>query len=394
MRVIAVTRLWPNALEPQGSAYNRQQFAALARHCDLEVIAAVPYLPGAMALGVPRRTARLARLPRRDRVAGIPTTRMRQYYVPKIDVAGVPLFFASLLPYRRLLASADVVFVTWAYPDACATLLLTERLGKPCCVKVHGSDLNVEGANPTARCLMNRLLPRADAFVSVSEALASLLQGHGVPRDRIHVVQNGVDPELFFPRDRQACRAGLGVPSHARLALYVGNLKENKGLRELMQAFDLLRPRVPGLTLAIVGDGAFGSAVKTWAAGHGDAVRLTGTVPHAEVAAWLGACDVFVLPSWAEGTPNAVLEAIASGRPTVSTRVGGVPEVLRPDAGVMVEPRVAYALAEAIERVLSIEWDAHRIRATQPASWDATGERIHRVLADVLDASRRHTRSR
>jgi glycosyltransferase involved in cell wall biosynthesis len=380
MRVLAITRLWPNRLEPQSAAYNRQQFAALARYCDLQVLAAHPYIVGAALTGLPRRHAALARMPRRDEVAGIPTNYMRQYYVPKVDSLGVPLFLLSLLPHRRLLRQHDRVLASWAYPDACAVLLACDALGIPCYVKVHGSDLNVEASATVPRAVMRRVFRKARAFFAVSSPLAGVLRNLGVPQCKIHLVPNGVDDDLFRPRDRRAARAALGVGDAEQSLLFVGNLKEAKGLPELMLAFDALAPARPRLTLTIVGDGPWKPRLLAWAASHGPRVRLLGQRAHEEVAEWLAASDLLVLPSWREGSPNAVLEAVASGRPVVATRVGGIPDVLRENAGILVPAQDAKALASGLTAALDREWRVEDIRRTTPPRWQHGA----RIMRDVL----------
>ena len=116
--------------------------------------------------------------------------------------------------------------------------------------------------------------------------------------------------------------------------------------------------------------------VASWEPG---AALLLGPRSPAEVAEWMGACDVMTLPSWAEGTPNVVLEALASGRPVVATRVGGIPDVLREGpgerGGIIVPPRDAGALALGLQAALEgaggggERWDEAAIRACGPGSW-------------------------
>ena len=85
---------------------------------------------------------------------------------------------------------------------------------------------------------------------------------------------------------------------------------------------------------------------------------LAGGQPLHEVARYLAACDVLALPSWAEGTPNVVLEAIAAARPVVATRVGGIPDVIEDErTGILVPPRDPAALCDALRSALSRPWD-------------------------------------
>jgi teichuronic acid biosynthesis glycosyltransferase TuaC len=95
----------------------------------------------------------------------------------------------------------------------------------------------------------------------------------------------------------------------------------------------------------------------------------------------VGACDVMTLPSWAEGTPNVVLEALASGRPVVGTRVGGIPDVLRDErSGILVPPRDPGALAAALHDALVRRWDVAAVHACSPGSWPESAARVAAVL--------------
>jgi glycosyltransferase involved in cell wall biosynthesis len=102
------------------------------------------------------------------------------------------------------------------------------------------------------------------------------------------------------------------------------------------------------------------------------------------VARWLAACDVFCLPSHSEGCPNVVLEAIACGRPVVATTVGGIPEVVNEQCGVLVPPgdieRLRGALAAALEKA----WCAERISAQFRRSWEQVAEETYNICREVL----------
>ncbi len=385
MRVVAITQIWPNSLEPFAAAFNLQQFRELSALCDLEVLSAVASFPFSSITGQPPRPARLSRLPPHEIVAGVPTTYLRQLYIPKIGLPiAVPLYLASSLPHRALVAHADVVLGTWAYPDACAAVLLARQLGKPSVVKVHGSDLNVIAKRRSARAILSLVLPLADALVSVSEPLSRELVDLGVSRERIHLVQNGVDDTLFFPRDRAAVRREIGVPEGKKVVFFVGRLEPAKGIGELMAAWDRVSARRSDATLVLAGEGVSRAEVDAWAKRHGDAVRVLGGAPLSDVARWHGASDLFTLPSWREGTPNAVLEALASGRPVVATRVGGIPDVLRePEAGYLVPAKDPVALADALLRALSRDWSADAVRKTGPGTWKDSAAKLHGVLASV-----------
>lgn len=388
MRVLALTKIFPNSLEPLSSPFARQQFAELAKLCHLTVLEAIPYVPLAARLGKPARAAKLAALPEREQVAGIDTHYVRQLYLPRIGTpVALPLYLASVgLPaqFRKLARESDVILGTWAYPDGCAATVLARALGKPCAVKVHGSDVNVVAKMPSARAYMRRILPHADAMISVARPLSRLLEGMGVPAESIHLVRNGVDTALFHPRDRGACRDELGIPREGALIAFCGRLEPQKGIAELRAAFDRVRAARPDARLVMLGDGVSRDEIKAYVARSNGAVMAPGARPLAEVARWVGACDVFTLPSHNEGTPNVVLEALASGRPVVGSDVGGIPDCLAdPRSGIVVPARNAEALADALLDALNRDWDTEAIVRAGPGSWAESAKALRDVLLRI-----------
>ncbi len=349
MRVVAITRLFPNPLEPLWCLFNKQQLAALGRLDDVEVLGVIPWFPGARAARRWSAAGRLTDVPPHEIVDGLRVAHPRYLFVPRLPAASASLYAASLFgdvwERRR---DTDVLLGSWAYPDGVATVMLARALGLPSVVKVHGSDLNVIARLPSVRAHLRALLPRADRLVAVSRALADALAELGVPRARIAVVENGVDASLFHPRDRAEARAQVGLPAAGRVAVYVGRLVRDKGLFELVDAMASLPADV---ALVLVGDGAARAELEERARPLGARVRFAGARPLDEVPRWLAAADLFVLPSWNEGTPNVILEALACGRRVVATAVGGIPDVVgSPALGELVPPKDAAALAAAIAR--------------------------------------------
>ncbi|MBI2392725.1 MAG: glycosyltransferase family 4 protein [Deltaproteobacteria bacterium] len=385
MRVLVVTKIFPNAREPSSAPFNRQQLAALARRCEVEVLATIPWLPGARLLPGTSRAVQLVDVPARDTIDGLPVEHPRYAYVPKVgDAVASALYAASVLPaLRRRRGRFDVLLASWAYPDGAATVDLGRLFDVPVVVKAHGSDLNVLAERPVVRAHLRRTLPRAAAFVAPSRALIDRALALGVAPDRATHVPNGVDASRFHPLDRAQARAALGLRA-GPLVVCVGRLEEGKGSLDLLAALDLLLP-ARGVRAAFVGDGSARAEIERRAASG--RVIVAGQRPHDEIPRWLAAADVVVLPSWNEGTPNAVLEALACGRRVVATRVGGVPDVIDDEAlGLLVPPRDPAALARAIDRALAEPVGAGAItERARIGSWDDSAAILHRVLARALE---------
>jgi len=387
LRVLAITKIFPNAAEPLSAPFNRQQFAALAKRCDLEVMATIPWFPGAGLVARWSSAGKLAAVPRHESIEGIAVSHPRTLFVPRLaHGAWGPLYAASIAPaVRRYRGKVDVVLGSWAYPDGFAAILAARLLGLPCVVKLHGSDINVMAKLPGPRRWLMWALPQAARVVAVSRALADEVATLGVPRDRIAVVMNGVDAELFRPRDRAAARAELKLPA-GPLALYVGNLKEEKGVLDLARAWDRVARDLPDATLALVGGGPLRTALE---GALPPRATLLGPQPLAAIPTWLAACDVLVLPSHVEGTPNAVLEALACGRRVVASAVGGIPDVITsPTLGTLVPARSPELFAAAVIEALRTPYAPEAVAELGAhGGWDASAAALHAVLAAAAGAS-------
>jgi glycosyltransferase involved in cell wall biosynthesis len=361
--------------------FNQQQFAHLRQHLELSVLVPVPWISALPRLAQFRRAQREAP------AAGVDYVLF--WNLPRIGRAlnGV-LLLASLLLQRfptLVLRRWDCMVGSWAYPDAAAVAAIGRLTGTPVVAKVHGSDINVFTRNPVRRWQVARALNRCRQVVAVSRALAERVEQIGVPSDRIRVIYNGVDPTLFAPASRSEARQTLGLPVNARVLLYVGNLLQSKGCHELVHAFARLRARDPKpLLLALVGDGADRPALEQLAADHGlsGSIYFAGRCAHDRLPAWFAASDVLCLPSHAEGVPNVVLEAMACGIPVVASRVGGIPEVLEDEAGLLVPPRDVARLTDALGEALARSWDpAAIVRLSRRFSWHTNV----RQMLDVLE---------
>jgi glycosyltransferase involved in cell wall biosynthesis len=188
-----------------------------------------------------------------------------------------------------------------------------------------------------------------------ADALRTEGETHGM-RCRWALLQNGVDTEHFRVSEPGAqARAAVGLDPKRPVIGTVGRLEDRKGHEQLLLALRTMSTRANGRRPQglIVGDGPLRDPLRARARelGIADDVQFTGTVT--DVRPHLAAMDVFVLPSWAEGMSNALMEAMAAGRPVVATAVGGNSEVVADGrTGVLVPPGDPDAIAEAVSSLL------------------------------------------
>lgn len=212
--------------------------------------------------------------------------------------------------------------------------------------------------------LPNRLLaPITDAFIAVAEAHGRYLVEHeGCPAAKVRVIPNGVDVDRFCLRQpNPALRRELGLPEGAPVAAIVAALRPEKHHELFLRSAALIRRDVPDARFLIVGDGPRREVLEHLAAGLalGDAARFLGT--RQDIPEILSLVDVLVLTSHMEANPVSILEAMASEKPVVATRVGSVPEtVLEGKTGCLVAPGAA---GEVAARVVELFRDPLRARA-------------------------------
>ena len=238
---------------------------------------------------------------------------------------------------------------SWLAALACRWLRVRNR-PRPVLVRTRHVSVPVPN-NRTTRWLYRKATTR---LVTTGEALREqLIRDNGIDPRRIDSVPTGIDAAVFVPGDRAAAREYLDLPQHRPVIGIVATLRSWKGHRYLLEA--MARLRHGNAILAIVGDGPQLAALEVQV----QALRLADRVVFAgqqnDVVPWLHALDVFVLPSYAhEGVPQALLQAMFTGLPCITTDAGAIPEIARAGTTALVVPKEdPDALARAIDELIS-----------------------------------------
>lgn len=225
------------------------------------------------------------------------------------------------------------------------------------------------------RALETRVVRHADAVFTICHGLKDDLVARGIPADRIAIMPNGVDLELFgepVSRDENLAR-DLGLAPHAPVIGYIGSFYAYEGLDDLIAAMPLLRRTHPGTRLLLVGAGPMDAAWRAAAAAlpEPEAVIFTGRVPHTEVERYYALVDVLAYPRKAQRltdlvTPLKPLEAMAQRRLVAASSVGGHRELITDgETGTLFAPDDPAACAAALARLIDARehWDAIKDRA-------------------------------
>ncbi|MGH6949524.1 MAG: glycosyltransferase [Vitreimonas sp.] len=370
--------------------------AAMQRVADVRLVQPVPYMPVARPLPQWARTAS-------RQMHDVEILHAPMLYVPGILKALDGMWLArSVAPIIHRLHREnpiDAIDAHFGYPEGAGCIRVARRLGIPVFITLRGFEneyLAKRGIGPQLAAAMRS----SAGCLCVSHSLERLALRHGVEADRIRVVHNAIDTAIFAPGDRDAARRQLNLPPHRPLIVSVGHLVVRKRHHVLIDAFAKVRARHPDATLVIIGAHAFERAYpdqlvsRARALGLQDSVRFPGNLPPQGVATWLRAADTFALATAREGCCNAVLEALATGLPVVTTPAGDNTAFVQDNInGYIVPIDDAEAMSKRLtEALFRSDWNRAEISARllrQVGDWDGVASRvlafIDRRLASSVD---------
>lgn len=329
--------MYPNRTAPNYGNFIRDQTRSLAlAGCDIKVIAPVPYAPRLLRLKA--KWKNYGKIPYKDTIDDLTVLYPRFFHLPGqwfhsyscyTIYYGLNGWISRISERER----PDVLHAHTATTDGYVSLLLGRKLKIPVVCSLRGSDINVYPFRD--RRTMNftkKVLSEADQIISVSHSLKKAADSFLKPKREIQVIYNGCDTDLFQfnGQDRFETRKKLGIPVNAKVMIFVGRFLKSKGVYELANSFIGLGIKNPKLHLIYIGSGLdyekltgdyFSAPLKK-------RVHLTGEIPHSQICKWLSCADLFVLPSYYEGLPNSILEAMACKLPIIATRTGGIPEAV------------------------------------------------------------------
>lgn len=375
MRLLVVPKWYPWPDRPVWGLFCREQAETLATRHDVAVLASLATSSPDFAL-----------YELTDEVEdGLRTLRVR-YRRPRARPLALVCqslgMLAAVVRLRREGWRPDVVHAH-VYSAALPALAIGALSRAPVVVTEHYTGFVRGLITGYERLLARVAFERADLVAPVSDDLGDHLRAIA-PRARILAVPNVVDTSVFTARERRP-------PGDAPLLLNVAALAEKKGHSYLLEAMTELE----GMTLEVIGDGELREPLERQVRdlGLGARVRFSGEESKSEVAQRMREADLFVLPSLSETFGVVLIEAMASGLPCVATRVGGVPEVLSRDTGILVDPGDPGALAEGVREALERTFDPPAMAASAQERYgrEAFVERWTGLYAELL--SRRGRRS-
>lgn len=266
-------------------------------------------------------------------------------YYHEVDVPIYPLF--EYPPYSLALAvemqntaerrSLDLLHVHYAVPHATSAWLAKQLLGgrgPRVITTLHGTDITLVGRDPSFHAVTRFSIQKSDGLTAVSDYLRrETVERFDVPAERIEVIPNFVDLDVYR-RDIDPCHRNQFAADHEKVVMHISNFRSVKRVTDVVRVFSRIAREIPA-RLVFIGDGPERGNTRQLAEEEGVADRVLYMGKQESVAEILACADLFLLPSDSEAFGLVALEAMACGVPVVASHVGGLPEVITGEAGVL-----------------------------------------------------------
>jgi len=382
LKILHIAGWYPSKKNPVAGIFVREHVKASSLYNDVVVL---------YGEGVDREIRGFYQI-EDDMEEGIRTLRVYYKKFPKFPIfKKISYFFylwAIFRAFAKLLKEGfkpDIIHAH-VYFAGVPAILLGMRYKIPVIITEHFTGFPRGLVKGFKRLMAKFAFERAAVVCPVSEDLGKHIKRLGI-RARFEVIPNVVDTSLFSPP--AACE---GKDEGKKRLLTVALLDPKKGIPYLLEALAQLRKKRDDFVLDIVGDGPNRAEYEelTRKLGLQDIVRFHGLKTKQEVAEFMRKADVFVLPSEWENLPCVIIEAMASGLPIVATNVGGIPEIVNNEAGILVPPKDAQALAQALSDVLENldQYQGERIawQAKQRFSREVVGQMLDNLYKELVRA--------
>ena len=395
LRILSLALVYPNSSEPGLGLFVRARLQQMAESALLNVIAPVPLVD---YLHPSRKIRPRSAVPFYQQDERVGVYHPRWFYPPLGTPLNVLCMFARVLGLLARIKRDfpfQVIDSHFGYPEGVVAAMLAAATRCPFTVTLRGNEIKFAQYR-FRRPLIRWALQRADRVITVSEELRRFAIALGADPTKVKTIPNGIDPQLFGPRDRVACRLKYGMSEGSAAIVCVGELVERKGHHLVVRALKQIVDREIDAHVWIAGtagrDGpGYEHVIRDTAAqlGMETRVHFLGFVPRAELSNLLSAGDLFCLPSTMEGWPNVVHEASACGVPVVATAVGGVPEMLPSNRyGFVIPVGNQEALEDALITALRRNWDRNAISAWgRSRCWKAVAEEVLQEMHQIVDGN-------
>ncbi|MFN9627622.1 MAG: glycosyltransferase [Planctomycetota bacterium] len=374
--VLSVCTNFPTRNYPTLGLFVQRRLYAMSKLCNLRVLVPQPWCPGIR----PRnKDETLADSP-------FPIDIRRMFYIPKLANHWNGMWlnrcvekWLSTLPSE--LVKHSILDAHFGYPEGVGVFRAAIRRKLPFFITLRGLETDLFRSKKICGPLIDAL-NHATGVISVSESLKSTAIENGINEGKIRVIGNGVDGSFFSPGNKEQCRYELNFSQSSKLIVSVGSIRRLKGFDLLLEAVKPFR-NDPDFQCVIIGkvmENDFRNEIvqRIDQIGMSKSVRLLGTQSPERVVKWLRAADMFVLPTRREGCCNAVLEALSTGVPVITTPAGDNVKFIQEGFNGFIVPHEAPELiSNAIVKALGTTWEPMSIsKSISSYTWDGASQQL------------------
>lgn len=387
MKILLISTVYPNPDKPTFGVFVHEQVKQLTKlGMDIRVICPISITPPLRLFMLKKSILSewkswilsIWNTPKKYTLEGIKIFYPRWVLLPKIF--DVPAFFYSKKRFLHRIWRDwrwDVIHAHFLTPNGILAEQIAKKYGIPLVISCLGDDLFYYAKRKTVYASAKSALLYSRAIICKSAQLLEAAIKFGIEPKRVHVIYNGCDLVEFKTLDTNKLNE----------ILFIGHFIERKCLEYLVEAFNNLKNKK--VKLRLIGDGELLPQIKKIVYDYAllDRVIFEGTVPHSLLPDYINRAKLLCLPSRSEGTPNVVMEALACGTPVVASMVGGLPDIVPSFCGILVPPKDAVELQNALEVALERSWDYQAIRnhAEQNLSSEAQCKKIVEIYHQNLN---------
>jgi len=302
-----------------------------------------------------------------------------------IKFLGCVIFWTNIIPILKKI-NPDIIhsqMIGMGVPALAAKKLF----GKPYVVWGRGSDVYL--SRKFEKLILKPVVKNADAVIALTEQMKGKIEEY-YKRDAF-VIPNGINLGEFDNLSKENLRIELRIGQDEKVIIYIGRLYPVKGVEYLIKAMNLIKNKEPNTKLILIGDGSEKEKLREMVKklNLDDCVIFLPQVSNQNIPKYTVASDVFVLPSLSEGFPLTILEAMASGLPIVTTRICGLPEIIKEgENGFLVEPANPEQLAEKILFILENDESRAKISANNKESvkqysWENIIDKLEKIYLNI-----------
>lgn len=325
-KILIISHLFPNSRQPNKGIFIKDQLSELSKDKRLKflIVSPVPYVPWPLNL-LSEKWANYKKVELIECQKNFRVLHPRYFCLPKnilFSLSGVFIYLSIRYGkiYKELYKfNPDIIHNHCILPDALAGILLSKRFRAKTLVTVHGSDINLyPNRSRLANLITKFILKKSDQIIAVSQNIEKKVKKL-FPNHKTRVIFVGYNQELFSKSQNQ----------YSQDLVYVGRLIKSKGIYDLVDIFSKLKSKYPNIKLNIIGEGPEEDALKKYISEKNlRDIHLVGAVMHSKLSKKMSSSGIFIFPSYSEGLPVALVEAMALGKVIVTRSFEGVDRLI------------------------------------------------------------------